>query len=127
MALDAYADVSKQLLNDAGGYLVELTSSGLVLAAFRHPLDAVAWGAGLIEVMKNREWDEVRNWWEGSCCVHERKPSHDMSAARGACNGGGVPKWHAVLVTPRKYLPVPCTHRTPPPPPPPSPAGAAQP
>jgi hypothetical protein len=61
-ALDAYAVLSTQLLHNAGGYLVELTSSGLCLAAFRHPLDAVAWGAGLIEVMKHRQWDEVCTW-----------------------------------------------------------------
>ncbi|KAG1660713.1 hypothetical protein FOA52_014333 [Chlamydomonas sp. UWO 241] len=58
VALEAYAAVSKQLLHDAGGYLVEQTSSGLCLAAFCHPLDAVAWGAGLIEVMKHHQWDE---------------------------------------------------------------------
>ncbi|KAG1669631.1 hypothetical protein FOA52_010791 [Chlamydomonas sp. UWO 241] len=58
VALDAYAALSKQLLHNAGGYLVDLTSSGLCLAAFHHPVDAVAWGAGLIEVMKHRQWDE---------------------------------------------------------------------
>ncbi|KAG1676736.1 hypothetical protein FOA52_005025 [Chlamydomonas sp. UWO 241] len=57
-ALAAYATVLKQLLHEAGGYLVDLTSSGLCIAAFHHPLDAVAWGAGLIEVMKHRPWDE---------------------------------------------------------------------
>ncbi|KAG1676528.1 hypothetical protein FOA52_000071 [Chlamydomonas sp. UWO 241] len=42
----------------AGGYLVELTSSGLCLAAFREPASAVAWGMCLIEVMKHAAWDE---------------------------------------------------------------------
>ncbi|KAG1669976.1 hypothetical protein FOA52_016237 [Chlamydomonas sp. UWO 241] len=59
VAFDAYAAVSKQLLHDSGGSLVELTSLGLCLAAFSHPLDAVAWGAGLIEVMKHHEWGEL--------------------------------------------------------------------
>jgi hypothetical protein len=59
-AHDVYEAVSKQLLHDAGGYLVEMTSSGLCLAAFCNPLDAVAWGASLIEVMKHHQWDEVR-------------------------------------------------------------------
>ncbi|KAG1655623.1 hypothetical protein FOA52_008837 [Chlamydomonas sp. UWO 241] len=58
VVLNAYTAVLKQLLHDAGGYLVDLSSAGLCLAAFRHPLDAVAWGAGLIEVMKHRQWDE---------------------------------------------------------------------
>ncbi|KAG1668622.1 hypothetical protein FOA52_001491 [Chlamydomonas sp. UWO 241] len=58
VALDAYAAVLKQLLHDAGGYLVDLTSSGLSIAALQHPVDAVAWGAGLIRVMKHRQWDE---------------------------------------------------------------------
>lgn len=59
-AFDAFAVVSKKLLDDAGGNLVELTTSGLCLAAFSHPLDAVAWGAGLVEVLKHYQWDEVR-------------------------------------------------------------------
>ncbi|KAG1678409.1 hypothetical protein FOA52_015176 [Chlamydomonas sp. UWO 241] len=58
VALLTYSAVSKQLLHDVGGYLVELTSSGLCLAAFCHPLDAIAWGAGLIEVMKHHQWGE---------------------------------------------------------------------
>ncbi|KAG1668809.1 hypothetical protein FOA52_004903 [Chlamydomonas sp. UWO 241] len=58
VVLDAYTAVLKQLLHDAGGYLVDLSSAGLCLAAFRHPMDAVAWGAGLIEVMKHHQWDE---------------------------------------------------------------------
>ncbi|KAG1669083.1 hypothetical protein FOA52_004002 [Chlamydomonas sp. UWO 241] len=58
VALDAYAAVLKDLIHDADGYLVDLTSSGLCIAAFQHPVDAVAWGAGLIEIMKHRQWDE---------------------------------------------------------------------
>ncbi|KAG1667642.1 hypothetical protein FOA52_004669 [Chlamydomonas sp. UWO 241] len=58
VALNVYAAMSKQLLHDAGGYLVELTSSGLCLAAFCHPLGAIAWRAGLIEVMKHHQWGE---------------------------------------------------------------------
>ncbi|KAG1678413.1 hypothetical protein FOA52_015180 [Chlamydomonas sp. UWO 241] len=58
VALGTFSAVSKQLLHDVGGYLVELTSSGLCLAAFCHPLDAIAWGAGLIEVMKYHTWGE---------------------------------------------------------------------
>ncbi|KAG1660556.1 hypothetical protein FOA52_002000 [Chlamydomonas sp. UWO 241] len=57
-ALSVFATLLTRLLCEAGGYLVELTSSGLCLAAFREPASAVAWGLCLIEVMKHADWDE---------------------------------------------------------------------
>lgn len=47
-----YAKMATRLLYEAGGYLVELTSAGLCLAAFDQPLHAIAWGLFLIEAMK---------------------------------------------------------------------------
>ncbi|KAG1659792.1 hypothetical protein FOA52_015893 [Chlamydomonas sp. UWO 241] len=88
VALDAYAAVSKQLLYDAGGYLVELTSSGLCLAAFRHPLDAIAWGTGLIEVMKHRQWDE-------ELLSHEL--CDEVLLHEPVCKGGSTPLHSRVL------------------------------
>ncbi|KAG1664272.1 hypothetical protein FOA52_009774 [Chlamydomonas sp. UWO 241] len=57
-ALSVFVALSNLLLVKAGGYLVELTSAGICLAAFREPTSAVAWGLCLIEVMKHAEWDE---------------------------------------------------------------------
>ncbi|KAG1660559.1 hypothetical protein FOA52_002003 [Chlamydomonas sp. UWO 241] len=57
-ALSVFVALTTRLLREAGGYLVELTSSGLCLAAFCEPASAVAWGLCLIEVMKNADWDE---------------------------------------------------------------------
>ncbi|KAG1668893.1 hypothetical protein FOA52_016062 [Chlamydomonas sp. UWO 241] len=57
-ALSVFRALSTRLLRQAGGYLVERTSSGLCLAAFSEPASAVAWGLCLIEVMKHADWDE---------------------------------------------------------------------
>ncbi|KAG1657236.1 hypothetical protein FOA52_000439 [Chlamydomonas sp. UWO 241] len=57
-ALAVFVALSTRLLMEAEGYLVELTSAGLCLAAFREPASAVAWGLCLIEVMKHAKWDE---------------------------------------------------------------------
>mmetsp|Transcript_28764 Transcript_28764/g.85064 ORF Transcript_28764/g.85064 Transcript_28764/m.85064 type:complete len:1264 (-) Transcript_28764:2219-6010(-) len=57
-ALETYAAIATHLLQEAGGYLVELTSSGLCLAAFDQPLSAVVWGLCVIEAMKFADWDE---------------------------------------------------------------------
>ncbi|KAG1676531.1 hypothetical protein FOA52_000074 [Chlamydomonas sp. UWO 241] len=58
MALSVFVALSTRLLHQAGGYVVELTSSGLCLAAFCEPASTVAWGLCLIEVMKHADWDE---------------------------------------------------------------------
>ncbi|KAG1658640.1 hypothetical protein FOA52_006402 [Chlamydomonas sp. UWO 241] len=57
-ALSVCCALSTRLLRQAGGYLVELTSSGMCVAAFREPASAVAWGLCLIEVMKHADCDE---------------------------------------------------------------------
>ncbi|KAG1662670.1 hypothetical protein FOA52_014596 [Chlamydomonas sp. UWO 241] len=90
VALNAYTAVSKQLLQDAGGYLVDLNSSGLCLAAFHHPVDAVAWGASLIEVMKNCLWDEELLGHE----LCEEVLLHDPP---GQSSGGTTPLHRRVL------------------------------
>lgn len=48
-ALNQFGVLAASLLKEAGGYLVELTSSGLCLAAFENPLNAIVWGLVLIE------------------------------------------------------------------------------
>ncbi|KAG1658835.1 hypothetical protein FOA52_008260 [Chlamydomonas sp. UWO 241] len=57
-ALSVLVALANRLICNAGGYIVELTSSGLCLAAFHEPASAVAWGLCLIEVLKHAEWDE---------------------------------------------------------------------
>ncbi|KAG1668573.1 hypothetical protein FOA52_007307 [Chlamydomonas sp. UWO 241] len=57
-ALSVFTALSTRLLHQVGGYLVELTSSGMCLAAFGEPASAVAWGLCLIKVMKHAEWDK---------------------------------------------------------------------
>ncbi|KAG1676448.1 hypothetical protein FOA52_002268 [Chlamydomonas sp. UWO 241] len=91
VALDAYAAVLKQLLHDAGGYLVDLTASGQCLVAFHHPLDAVAWGAGLIEVMKHRQWDE-------ELLSHELCEEVLLHEPGGEYTGGSSPLSRRVLL-----------------------------
>eukprot|EP00955_Chlamydomonas_euryale_P000048 424-Chlamydomonas_euryale.AAC.1 len=50
-AMGLIAEISKKLLHSACGYLVELTS-GLCLASFEHPVNAIAWGLHLVEALK---------------------------------------------------------------------------
>ena len=57
-ALSLFASHAIQLLNKHNGYLVEMTGSGLCLAAFSRPLDAIMWSVSLIEDLKHADWDE---------------------------------------------------------------------
>ncbi|KAG1660667.1 hypothetical protein FOA52_006828 [Chlamydomonas sp. UWO 241] len=91
VALDVYAVVLKQLLHDVGGYLVNLSSSGQCIAAFHHPLDAVAWGAGLIEVMKHHQWGEELLGHELCEEVFLHEPDGEST------DGSTMPHRHVVL------------------------------
>lgn len=57
-ALDIFASHATMLLKESQGYIVEMTQDGLCLAAFAHPLDAIVWAAGLIELLKHADWDK---------------------------------------------------------------------
>ena len=57
-ALAIFASHATRLLNQSNGYLVEMTGSGLCLAAFSRPIDAIIWGISLIDSLKNATWDE---------------------------------------------------------------------
>ncbi|KAG1677569.1 hypothetical protein FOA52_014467 [Chlamydomonas sp. UWO 241] len=91
-ALSTFVALSTPLLHKAGGYLVELTSSGLCLAAFREPASAVAWGLCLIEVMKHADWDE-------ELLAHElcQEVLVQASAPAGQPPPRGAPAAHNVL------------------------------
>ena len=56
-ALSIFADHATRLLGEHHGYLVEMTGSGLCLAAFASPLQAIMWGVMLIEALKGVDWD----------------------------------------------------------------------
>ncbi|KAG1651095.1 hypothetical protein FOA52_009209, partial [Chlamydomonas sp. UWO 241] len=86
-ALSVFIALATRLLRQAGGYLVELTSSGLCLAAFQEPVSAVMWGLCLIEVMKYADWDEELLAHELCEKVLVRRPGTDIPLSE-SCTAG---------------------------------------
>ena len=56
-ALDVFAAHAQQLALERNGYIVEMTSSGLCLASFSSPLDAVCWAKSLSHALKLADWN----------------------------------------------------------------------
>ena len=81
-ALSLFASHATRLLGERSGYLVEMTGSGLCLAAFARPLDAIMWGVSLIEALKNAAWDE-------DLLAHEVRPQGDKKGNPMAVFGIG--------------------------------------
>jgi class 3 adenylate cyclase len=56
-ALDVFAAHAQQLSLETNGYIVEMTPSGLCLASFGSPLDAVCWAKSLSHALKVANWN----------------------------------------------------------------------
>eukprot|EP00955_Chlamydomonas_euryale_P030437 320552-Chlamydomonas_euryale.AAC.18 len=70
-AMNTIANIVQPLLLEAGGYLVELNSSGMCLAAFQNPLHAIAWSLCLIDALKvdSLQPSHKKHGWEQIVCA----------------------------------------------------------
>ena len=57
-AMTLFALHANHLLAEHDGYLIEMNLTGLCLAGFSRPIDAISWSVKLIEVMKMAAWDK---------------------------------------------------------------------